>query len=86
MKILCISDQVDPIIYSSSLKERFEDIDIVLCAGDLPMEYIDFVVSTLNKPTYFIFGNHNLQEFKFYHETDKFQFHEEYTMKHAHGA
>lgn len=31
------------------------------------MEYIDFIVSTLNKPTYFIFGNHNLKEYKYYH-------------------
>lgn len=68
MKILCISDQIDPLLYSNSAKERFEDIDIVLCAGDLPMEYIDFVVSTLNKPTYFVFGNHNLKEFHYYHK------------------
>lgn len=86
MKILCISDQVDPLIYSSSLKERFSEIDMILCAGDLPMEYIDFVVSSLNKPAYFIFGNHNLQEFRFYHEVDKLEFHEQYSMKHAHGA
>ena len=86
MKILCISDQVDPLIYTNSVKERFYDVDIVLCAGDLPMEYIDFVVSSLNKPTYFIFGNHNLQEFKFYHEKDKFQCNDQYEMQHSHGA
>lgn len=68
MKILCVSDQIDPLIYSTKSKERFSDIDLVLCAGDLPMEYIDFIVSTLNKPTYFIFGNHNLSEFGLYHE------------------
>ena len=86
MKILCISDQVDPLIYTNSVKERFNDVDIVLCAGDLPMEYIDFVVSSLNKPTYFIFGNHNLQEYKFYHDKDKFQVNDQYEMQHSHGA
>ena len=40
---------------------------MILCAGDLPMDYIDFIVSIFNKPTYFIFGNHNLNEFHFYH-------------------
>ncbi len=67
MKILCISDQIDPLVYSSSIKERFEDVDIILSAGDLPMEYIDFVVSSLNKPAFFIFGNHNLKDFLRFH-------------------
>jgi Icc-related predicted phosphoesterase len=67
MKILCISDMVDPFIYNTSIKEQFADVSIILAAGDLPMDYIDFVVSTLNKPTYFVFGNHDLKEYKYYH-------------------
>lgn len=66
MKILCLSDYVDPLIYNPNLKNAFPDIDMVLCAGDLPMDYIDFVVTMLNKPTYFVFGNHNLKELRFY--------------------
>jgi len=69
MKILCVSDQIDPIVYSANAKERFSDVDLILCAGDLPMDYVDFIVSTLNKPTYFVFGNHDLKEFGFYHKT-----------------
>lgn len=71
MKILCVSDQIDPLVYSTQAKERFKDIDLILCAGDLPSDYIDFIVSTLNKQTYFIFGNHNLSEFKYYHKQKK---------------
>ncbi len=67
MKILCVSDYVDPLIYNQNVKETFSDVDLILCAGDLPMDYIDFIVTVLNKPTYFIFGNHNLKEFHFYH-------------------
>ncbi|WP_191017017.1 metallophosphoesterase [Treponema zioleckii] len=67
MKILCVSDQIDPLVYSPTVKERFADVDLILCAGDLPSDYIDFIVSSLNKPTYFIFGNHNLSEFRYYH-------------------
>ena len=73
MKILCVSDQIDPLVYSSLAKERFADIDVVLCAGDLPSDYIDFIVSTLNKPAFFIFGNHNLTEFSYYHKAPKRQ-------------
>lgn len=90
MKILCVSDQIDPLVYSNSAKEHFKDIDIVLCAGDLPMEYVDFIVSTLNKPTYFIFGNHNLKEFGYYHRTsssqDAYRPLESSTLAYAHGA
>lgn len=89
MKILCISDQIDPLIYSSSAKERFADIDLVLCAGDLSTDYIDFVVSTLNKPTYFVFGNHNLNDFPYYHKTAEhggYIMTDRYELNHSHGA
>ncbi|AEE17268.1 metallophosphoesterase [Treponema brennaborense] len=95
MKILCVSDQIDPIVYSNSAKQRFSDIDAVLCAGDLPMEYIDFIVSTLNVPTYFVFGNHNLSDFYLYHSGDcatqkghsvRLAPVREYDMSRSHGA
>jgi Icc-related predicted phosphoesterase len=44
-------------------------VDIVLSAGDLPMDYLDFIVSSLNKPTFFVFGNHNLKEYAKYRKT-----------------
>ncbi|MDR2135770.1 MAG: metallophosphoesterase [Treponema sp.] len=66
MKILCISDQIDPLVYTNSIRERFGDVDIVLSAGDLPMDYLDFVVSSLNKPLFFVFGNHNLNVLAYY--------------------
>ena len=72
MKILCVSDYVDPLIYNQNVKEVFPDIDLILCAGDLPMDYVDFIVSVFNKPTYFIFGNHNLKEFHYYHPESRF--------------
>jgi Icc-related predicted phosphoesterase len=61
VKILCIADHIDPLVYSPAVKQRFEDIDFVLSAGDLPMEYLGFVASSLNKPVGFVFGNHNLK-------------------------
>jgi Icc-related predicted phosphoesterase len=63
MKILCISDQIDPLVYSNSIKERFADVDLVLSAGDLPLDYLDFIVSSLNIPLIFVFGNNNLKGF-----------------------
>jgi len=64
LKILCISDHIDPLVYSPYIKERFADIDLVLSAGDLPLDYLDYIVSTLNKPLLFVFGNHHIEELK----------------------
>ena len=66
MKILCISDQIDPLVYSPSIKDRFGGVDMVLSAGDLPMDYLDFIVSSLNKPLLFVFGNHHTDQLKYY--------------------
>lgn len=91
MKILCVSDQIDPFVYTPNIKDQFGDVSAVLCAGDLPMNYIDFIVSTLNKPTFFIFGNHNLKEYKYYHPQSHISALDTMTSitdetKHAHGA
>jgi Icc-related predicted phosphoesterase len=62
IKILCISDQVVPIIYSGRARERFADVDMVLSCGDLPYYYMEFVVSMLNVPCYYVHGNHDQPE------------------------
>jgi len=62
MKILCVSDSRDPLIYSPQVKNRFHDVDLVLGAGDLDLDYYGFIVSSLNKPLLFVFGNHNLNK------------------------
>ena len=67
MKILCVADQIDPYIYNSAAKERFGDVDCVVSAGDLPDEYLEFISGALNKPVFFVFGNHNIKNFGLYH-------------------
>jgi uncharacterized protein len=62
MKILCVSDQVDPLVYSPRMRERFKDVDLVLSAGDLPPEYLGFITSMLNVDLVFVAGNHDLGE------------------------
>jgi Icc-related predicted phosphoesterase len=66
MKILCVSDQIDPLIYTNTIKQRFADVDLVLSAGDLPLDYLDYIISTLNKPLFFIMGNHHIEEVDIY--------------------
>lgn len=64
--ILCVADHVDPLVDSPNAKERFRHIDFVLGAGDLPMDYLGFISSMLNKPIYFVFGNHNLKKLELF--------------------
>ena len=66
VKILCISDRIEPRVYSTSIKTRYKDIDLVIGAGDLPLSYYDFIVSNLNKPLLFVFGNHQLKALSYY--------------------
>jgi len=66
MKILCIADTVDPLVDSMAIRERFGGADLVLSAGDLPMEYLSYIVSALDRPLLFVFGNHNLKDLPLY--------------------
>ena len=71
LKILCISDKIDPLIYSSNVKKRFNDIDLILSSGDLELKYYGFIVSSLNKPLLFVFGNHNLKSLSCYRKSNQ---------------
>ncbi len=88
MRFLCVSDQIDPLIYSSSVKDRYSDVDAVFCAGDLSMEYMDFIVDSICKPTFFVFGNHDLSEYKYYkkHSLNDLPDLTDNMAKHSHGA
>jgi Icc-related predicted phosphoesterase len=58
MKILGISDNEVNILYSPQITDRFSDIDLILSCGDLPFFYLEYIISMLNKPFYFVRGNH----------------------------
>lgn len=84
MKILCVSDQIDPLVYNQNAKNIFSDVDVILCAGDLPMNYVDFIVTVFNKPVFFVFGNHDLKEFRFYNGRKSLKY--SYDTNHSHGG
>ena len=58
MKILTVSDVVVDLVQSPSIAQRFADIDLVLSCGDLPFEYMEYIVTMLGRPLYFVYGNH----------------------------
>lgn len=59
MQLLTISDEIVPAIYSLNLRQRLPHVDCILSCGDLPYYYIEFVLTTLQVPCFFVYGNHD---------------------------
>lgn len=58
MKILTVSDRVDELVYSAAIKRLCGDVDLVLGCGDLPHYYLEFIVTMLGGPLFYVIGNH----------------------------
>jgi uncharacterized protein len=58
MKILAVSDSVLPGLYHPQITERFADADVVISCGDLPNYYLEYILSMLDIPLYYVNGNH----------------------------
>jgi Icc-related predicted phosphoesterase len=63
MKILALSDEVVPFIYSPSVRERFGDVGLIVGCGDLPVAYLEYVVTQLNVPLVYVPGNHDSDDY-----------------------
>jgi len=59
MKILAVSDQVVDSLYTTQVRDRFGDVDLILGCGDLPYYYLEFLVTVINRPLYYVHGNHD---------------------------
>jgi uncharacterized protein len=58
MRILTLSDVLVPFIYSPQIKTQFCGVDLVIGCGDLPYYYLEYIVSTLDVPLFYVRGNH----------------------------
>lgn len=59
MRILTVSDKVEPVLYGPYIRDRVGKIDLVLACGDLPYEYLEYIVDMLDAPLYYVHGNHD---------------------------
>lgn len=59
MRILTVSDKVEPVLYGPYIRERVGPIDLILACGDLPDFYLEYIVGILNAPLYYVHGNHD---------------------------
>ncbi len=61
MRILTVSDRVEPLLYERFDKRFFPAVDLVLSCGDLPPEYLTFLASTFKVPLFYVRGNHDIR-------------------------
>jgi uncharacterized protein len=59
IKVLLLSDLVVSFIYSPHIRLRFPDVELVIGCGDLAYYYLEYVLNALDKPCYFVRGNHD---------------------------
>ena len=57
MRILAVADEVDDFLYGDKLQALRPDF-IVSC-GDLPFDYLEYLVTSLNVPLLYVPGNHD---------------------------
>ena len=54
-----MSDTVEPILYGGSLARYAAGVEAVVSCGDLPFEYLEYVVTFSGAPLYYVRGNHD---------------------------
>lgn len=59
MNILAIADEPCKALWDYYDKSRLEDVDLILSAGDLPGEYLSFLVTFSKGPVLYVHGNHD---------------------------
>lgn len=58
-RILVLSDQPCRAIWDFYKPETFQDIDLIISAGDLPADYLSFIATFFNGPVLYVHGNHD---------------------------
>ena len=59
MKILAVSDQALERMYTLSSSGHFRDVELVIGCGDMPYEYLEYIVTVLNVQMLYVPGNHD---------------------------
>ncbi len=57
-RILAVADEVVEQLWTDQV-HRHSGVDLVVAAGDLPFDYLEFLANALDKPLVFVPGNHD---------------------------
>jgi len=59
VRILAVSDEIVERLYSPGVREYLGRIDLILGCGDLPYYYLEYLLTQLDVPLYYVHGNHD---------------------------
>ena len=72
MRLLCVADTTRSLAFSPNIKSIYGNTDIILSAGDMPLESFDYMATMLSRDVYYVYGNHNLKNFSRDMKKDRF--------------
>ena len=61
--------------FSPMVGQIFGKVDLVLSAGDMPLESYDYVSTMLHSDVCYVYGNHNLKDFRRAMKIESFPYH-----------
>jgi len=61
MRILSVSDRIEPSLYDKKAPQRYPGVDLILACGDLPPEYLTFLRHVFDVPLFYVAGNHDIR-------------------------
>ena len=61
LKILAISDFVDKSLNQMIEDKTLESVDLIISCGDLAPEYLSFLRDKLDRPLFYVKGNHDIR-------------------------
>ncbi len=59
VRILAVGDEVSSTLERAVLSESFPKVELVLSCGDLPYDYLEFLVDAVGAPLVYVRGNHD---------------------------
>ena len=61
VKILAVSDFIDKSLTKMVEDKTLEPVDLIISCGDLAPEYLSFLKNRLEKPLFYVKGNHDIR-------------------------
>ncbi|MGI6118244.1 MAG: metallophosphoesterase family protein [Bilifractor sp.] len=59
MRILAVADEASPALWDYYDSRITKGVDLILSCGDLSPDYLEFLVTVVNKPLLYVRGNHD---------------------------
>jgi len=59
MRILAVSDEPSKALWGPEVRRHLAGVDLILSCGDLPPEYLEYLVTLADAPLLYVYGNHD---------------------------